>query len=503
VNRLLPVIARAAGHGSTVAVDGPDGTWGHDDLLRASADLAAVFLDGHNDLDGERVAFLVEPGGRFVAVLWGIWRAGGIAVPLALSHPTPELDHVIGDSGASIVVVDPALADRVETIVTSRGIRVVEPPANVAPAARAEGGGTPVLPDVDEGRKALMVYTSGTTGRPKGAVHTHRGIRANIEVLVEAWGWSPDDRTLLVLPLHHVHGLVNVVCCALWSGARCDMLPRFDEAATFERISAEELTVFMAVPTIYARLVSAWDSADDDAGAAFSAGCRAMRLMVSGSAALPVSTLMRWREISGHTLLERYGMTEIGMALSNPLDGERRPGHVGTPLPGVEVRLVDDTGRPAPPGEPGEIEVRGPNVFLEYWGRPDATDAAFNDGWFRTGDTAVVADGAYRILGRNSVDILKVAGYKVSALEVEDVLRDHPAVGDCAVVGLPDDVLGQRIAVAAVAAPGATIDPDEIRAWARERMASYKVPHVVLPVPALPRNSMGKVTKPNVSTLFG
>jgi malonyl-CoA/methylmalonyl-CoA synthetase len=231
-------------------------------------------------------------------------------------------------------------------------------------------------------------------------------------------------------------------------------------------------------------------------------GCRRLRLMVSGSAALPVSVLERWREISGHTLLERYGMTEIGMALSNPLEGERRPGHVGVPLPGAEVRLVDEAGAPVAEGVPGEIEVRGPSVFREYWRRPEVTRDSFRDGWFRTGDMAVVENGYYRILGRSSVDILKTGGYKVSALEIEEVLLTHPAIAECAVVGKEDEEWGERVCAAVVLRPDTTLSRDEIRAWTAERLAPYKLPREIRAVEALPRNAMGKVTKADVKKLF-
>jgi malonyl-CoA/methylmalonyl-CoA synthetase len=224
--------------------------------------------------------------------------------------------------------------------------------------------------------------------------------------------------------------------------------------------------------------------------------------MVSGSAALPVQTLARWREITGHTLLERYGMTEIGMALSNPLRGERHPGSVGAPLPGVEVRLVDEEGTSVSDGTPGEIEVRGPNVFTEYWGRPDATRDAFRDGWFRTGDVAVREDGAYRILGRTSVDIIKTGGFKVSALEIEEVLRTHPAIAECAVVGVSDEAWGERVSAAVELRQGAALSLDDLQQWAKLQLAPYKIPRALQQVSALPRNAMGKVVKPEVAGLF-
>jgi malonyl-CoA/methylmalonyl-CoA synthetase len=224
--------------------------------------------------------------------------------------------------------------------------------------------------------------------------------------------------------------------------------------------------------------------------------------MISGSAALPVSVLEKWRAISGHTLLERYGMTEIGMGLSNLLHGQRRPGHVGTPLPGIEVRLVDEEGDEVSSGTPGEIEVRGPGVFAEYWGRPVATEQAFRDDWFRTGDVAVIEDGSYRILGRNNIDIIKTGGEKVSALEIEEVLLTHPGIAECAVVGVPDEEWGERVAAVVVTRCETELTLEELRAWARERLAVYKVPSRLRVVDSLPRNAMGKVIKPEVARLF-
>jgi malonyl-CoA/methylmalonyl-CoA synthetase len=224
--------------------------------------------------------------------------------------------------------------------------------------------------------------------------------------------------------------------------------------------------------------------------------------MVCGSAALPVPLLEAWRTATGHVLLERYGMTEIGMALSNPLHGPRRPGTVGRPLPGVEVRLVDDAGRPAAAGESGEIEVRGGNVFLEYWGRPSETAAAFRDGWFRTGDIASCRDGVYSILGRSNIDIIKTGAYKVSALEIEQELLGRDDVEECAVVGVPDDEWGERVAAAVKWRAGAGASLEELRAWCKERLAVYKVPSRLLAVPELPRNAMGKVVKKDVAALF-
>jgi malonyl-CoA/methylmalonyl-CoA synthetase len=333
-------------------------------------------------------------------------------------------------------------------------------------------------------------------------VTTHENITAQVTALVGAWQWTSDDKILLFLPLHHVHGIINVVCCALWSGATCEMLPRFEAEAVWNRIAGGGMTLLMAVPTIYVRLISAWEAALPERQAVLSHACAKLRLMVSGSAALPVSTLNRWKQISGHTLLERYGMTEIGMALSNPLEGERVPGSVGISLPGVEVQLVDEHGEMVAADASGEIEVRGPSVFKEYWGKPEATEKSFRDGWFRTGDVAVIENRRYRILGRMNIDILKTGGHKVSALEVEEQLREHPAIAECAVVGVPDPEWGERVGAAIVMRDSKTLNLESLRAWAKERLAAHKIPSRLLLIDALPRNAMGKVTKPAILELF-
>ena len=261
------------------------------------------------------------------------------------------------------------------------------------------------------------------------------------------------------------------------------------------------MTLFMAVPTIYLRLIQAYDKADQAQQVTWSDAASRLRLMVSGSAALPVPTLERWLSITRHTLLERYGMTEIGMALSNQLS-DRRPGHVGIAMPGVEVRLVDDEGVTIVHDDvPGEIQVRGPSVFSTYWNLPDATRDTFTGDWFRTGDVAVVTDGSYRILGRASTDIIKTGGEKVSALEVEEIYRTHGAIADCAVVGIPDAEWGERVC-AAVVSDAPTLTADDLRSWGKEQLAAAKVPTRFAFVAELPRNTMGKVTKADVTKLF-
>lgn len=463
------------------------------------------------DLEGVRVGFLMRPGFEYVVTQWAIWRAGGIAVPLCPDHPDRELEYVIDDADCSALVGAGETGRRIEGASRERGIPFHDVARANGDAVAPDSG---PLPRITEDRPAMILYTSGTTGRPKGVVTTHGQIRAHIRSLLDAWKWERDDRILHVLPLHHTHGIVNALCCPLAAGAAVEFGGSFESTAVWERLASGDISVFMAVPTIYAKLLSAWDAADGAARHRWSRGAHALRLMVSGSAALPVPVFERWEEITGQRLLERYGMTEIGMGLSNPYDGERRAGTVGQPLPGVGLRLVQPTTgavlaegvEALDPGESGEIQVRGPMVFSEYWRRPEETAAAFSDGWFLTGDEAVLEDGYYRLLGRRSVDILKSGGYKISAIEIEELLRTHPDVRDCAVVGIPDEDWGERVAAAVIPEPAAKGPPDalpeRLDPWVRERLARYKVPRAWLCVGDLPRNAMGKVRKPAVQALF-
>ncbi len=493
---LIPLFEHAVGHRNATAVIDDSGQYSYRELLNLSSGIAAGLLAGSVDLAEQRIAFLFPPGVGYVSALWGIWRAGGVAVPLGLTHPTPELEYVLDDTEASTLLVDTSLIDRVSQLAQDRGLRLLHSNDHALQASTLD------LPDLSIDRRAMILYTSGTTSRPKGVVSTHANIQAQVESLVAAWQWTENDHILHALPLHHIHGIINVLTCSLWAGAKCEILPQFDSARVWERIAQGGLTLFMAVPTIYSKLIAAWADTSAPRQAAMSFGCTAMRLMVSGSAALPVTTLERWHTISGHVLLERYGMTEIGMALSNPLTGERVPGHVGMPLPNVEVRRLNEQGSPASDDQPAELEVRGPTVFQKYWNQPEATAKAFRDDWFRTGDVTVVQNGVYRILGRNSVDIIKTGGYKVSALEIEEVLRTHPDIQECAVVGIDDPEWGQRVAACLVLTGTAEMSLETLRQWTKERLASYKVPSCLKTVDALPRNAMGKVQKPVIVRLF-
>jgi malonyl-CoA/methylmalonyl-CoA synthetase len=493
----IPLVDRAFLHRDRIALIDGDGSYTYGDLLDASEHVASSLLDGRADLQEARVAFIVPPSFAYVSTLWGIWRGGGIGVPLCVSHPAPELAYVIQDADAEIIVAHPDYIEMLEPVAKKQSRSLLSLTDFASQAVPS------TLPGLVERRRAMLIYTSGTTGKPKGVVTSHGNVRAQIEPLVQSWGWQQDDRILGILPLHHVHGIINVLCCALWSGACCELMEKFSPEAVWDCFVTKDYSLFMAVPTVYVKLIGAWENSDPEIQREMARACRKMRLMVSGSAALPVSVFEKWRTMTGHTFLERYGMTEIGMGLSNPLEGERRPGYVGVPLPGVSVRLVEDSGRVIESeGIPGELQVKGDNVFSEYWRRPEETRKSFSEGWFLTGDTVVVEDGYYRILGRNSVDIIKTGGYKVSALEIEEVLRTHSAIRECAVVGVADDEWGERVAAAVVLKPGQIIALDELRSWAKPLIAPYKVPSLLAVVDDLPRNAMGKVTKPDVKHMF-
>jgi len=483
----VPLPDRIAGHGGRLAIVDPAGEWTFATVDDGAVHLATALAVEH----GDRVAVLCTPGHDIVTAVLACWHAGAIAVPLHPPNPDAELAYVLDDSGAAAIVASPTHRDAAVRLAASAGIPVVD----VAAAGLVHR----LSPRLDH--PALMIYTSGTTGRPKGVVHTHRSLAAMVDGMIDAWAWSAADRTVLVLPLNHVHGLINVTFTALAIGACCEAPGGFDASSVWERFGSGDITVFMAVPTVYARLTAAWESADEETRSRWSAGAAGMRLMVSGSAALPVSTLEHWRQLTGHTLLERYGMTELGMVLSNTLE-RRVPGHVGEPMPDVEVRVVDETGADCPDGQPGELLVRGTQVFAGYWERPDATAEAFVDGWFRTGDVGVHEPGGYRLLGRSSVDIIKTGGEKVSALEIEETYRTHPDIADCAVVGLDDVEWGQRVVLAAVPAPDTAPHGDTLRSWGKERLAAAKVPTRFVFVHELPRNTLGKVVKGEVAKLF-
>jgi len=487
------IFEKAQHYSSNVAIIDHGVRYTYRQLLDQSDSMATLLLP-NEPTSTSQVAFMVNPGFDYVAVQWGIWRSGAMAVPLCLSYPLPSLQYVLEDAQVTQLVVSPEYETLLRDYCDASGIMIhVLGKSSLPPAGQ--------LPLVTPDQPALMLYTSGTTSQPKGVVLSHDNLNAQVENLIEAWKWTASDHIINVLPLHHVHGVVNVVGCALYVGARLSFLPQFSPQELFRAFLEDGLTLFMAVPTIYYKLIAYWETLTEQEQLALTTAMKQFRLMVCGSAALPVTTMEKWQRISGHTLLERYGMTEIGMAISNPYEGERRAGFIGQHIPGVEVRLVDEEDQLVTAGTMGEIHVRGRNVFRQYWNRPEQTLEAFtHDGWFRTGDMAIVENDYYRITGRSSVDIIKSGGYKISALEIEELLRTYPGIGDVAVIGFPDEEWGEKVMAALVV--NTSVEIDQLNGWIREKMPAYKTPKKYLIVEDLPRNAMGKVVKNEVKLLF-
>ncbi len=494
----IPILEKIEGYGGKTAITDSAGDCSYSDLSDMSLRAAHALQEfcGLHDLKEGCVAFIFPKGRQYAALKLGIWRAGGVSVPLCTTHPAKEIEYVIENTSPLAVVCHPNFSDKLMNICSDKGVDFLcgneafasEPPSS--------------LPDVSPSRRAMIIYTSGTTSRPKGVVTTHANIDAQINAMVKAWEWTDSDSVLNVLPLHHLHGILNLLLCPLKVGARCEMAD-FEACEVWNRFMCGGINVFMAVPTIYAKLAEFWENAPADEKKSMSDACGAMRLMVSGSAALTVKLSGKWQTISGHALLERYGMTETGMILSNPLKGKRKPGFVGRPMPGVEARLFDERGLAPAPGEPGEIRVKGRGVFLEYWRNPEATGRAFSDGWFKTGDVAALdPDGYFQMLGRESVEIIKTGGYKVSALEVEREILEKDGISECAVVGVADEVWGQRIAAVVRLEDGKALSPDELRNWLKPRLAHYKIPSLLKTVDQIPRNALGKVLKPELSRIW-
>uniref|UniRef100_A0A8C7WCC3 Malonate--CoA ligase ACSF3, mitochondrial n=1 Tax=Oncorhynchus mykiss TaxID=8022 RepID=A0A8C7WCC3_ONCMY len=545
-----PVFSRAQVYRDKLAIVDDSGSHSYRDLYGSSRGLAGrikAALDcPSGDLQGKRISFLCANDASYTVAQWASWMCGGTAVPLYREHPPSELEYIISDSQSSLLVAGQPYADTMEPLAHRLGLPYLQLPPTSSLSSLLETPENQPEPGITDWaqRPAMIIYTSGTTGRPKGVLHTHSNIQAMVQGLVSEWGWSRDDVILHTLPLHHVHGIVNKLLCPLWVGATTVMLPTFQPQKVWEVLlssKAPMVNVFMAVPTIYSKLIQHYEQhfTQPRVQDFVRAACKErIRLMVSGSSALPQPTLLRWEEITGHTLLERYGMTEIGMALSNPLKGPRIPGThththththtpltttiflcaVGVPLPGVEVRIVmtnatsttiaegnsrETQVRPGLEGKEGELMVRGDQVFTEYWNKPEATRESFTeDGWFKTGDTAVYKNGVYWIMGRTSVDIIKSGGYKISALEVERHLLAHPDITDVAVIGARDATWGQKVTAVVQLKRGRSMTLSELKTWAREHMAPYTIPTGLVLVEEMPRNQMGKVNKKDLLKHF-
>lgn len=495
--------------------------------------LSTLYVDRLSALGvrrGDRVAIFAETCPEIVAAFVGHLEAGVVHVPVNTRYKADEARHILEDSGAVAVLVGgdgEECGDVLKELLRSKrppqlqhviGLREVfpaDPPrgaASSSPSSPSKKSSLPSSPSeqvfpFSDDDPALLIYTSGTTGKSKGVALSYRALEANTRAVMELWRFTERDRLLLALPLFHVHGLCLGVAGALLTGFTLLLEEHFEAARVVDAFATGGATAFMGVPTMYVRLLEYLETHPEGAEA-----LRQARLFTAGSAPLPEADFLAFREKTGHAILERYGMSETLFTLSNPHDGERRPGTVGLPVPGCSVRLVDDEGREPATGELGEIQVKSSGMMSAYWGRPDETRAAFRDGWFLTGDVARRdADGYVTIVGRSSVDIIKSGGFKISAREIEDVLRRHPAVKDAAVVGLPDRVWGQRVAAAVVLhATDAVALPDgsdsvcaEVAAFAAKHLADYKKPREVRAVPELPRNALGKVQKHLLAKSFG
>jgi malonyl-CoA/methylmalonyl-CoA synthetase len=471
MRELLPAVI-GGGDGEAVAAGGASMSYGR---LRDAASAVGAGL-----APGEHVAVWAQPSFETCVAVVGALLGGAVAVPVNPGIGSRELEHVLGLTRPRRVLAAPG----------------AELPGALGSLERADvdldATGRPLRPEPDPEAPAVVFFTSGTTGRPKGAVIPRRALAANLDAQAAAWAWTPADVLTHGLPLYHVHGLVLGVLGALRIGGRVHHVGWFSPEAIAAELAADA-TMLFAVPTMHRDLA---DAAERDGSVAAAIG-RA-RLVVSGSAPLPTRDWRRIERATGQRIVQRYGLTETLMNCAVPASSGRPPGTVGPPLPGVEVGLIGGGGTPVDDSEDptGEVAVRGPNVFLGYLHDPDATSRAVHDGWFHTGDVAARdRDGWFRILGRRDVDLIKTGGHRVGAGEVEDALLDHPAVVEAAVTGEPDDRLGQRVVAWVVLDPERTATADELTDHVAATLATFKRPREVRFVEGLPRNDMGKVVK--------
>lgn len=467
-------------HGTLPALEFGGRVFPYQELARLSSRFAAG-LRAYRVGPGDAVAVRAGNCPELVIALLGNLSAGAIHVPVNPAFTEEETRHILADSGARLVVA-PAGAD----CPYDRHVSFED--------VLAAGGTAPTrAPEPDEDSIALLLYTSGTTGRSKGVELSVGSVLANLGSVARLWRISESDRVLVALPLFHVHGLGLGLIGPLLSGATVLLEKRFDAGAVAEAFAGRRATVFMGVPTMYVRLLEHLEKSPADALALSKA-----RLFTSGSAPLSAADFSAFRAATGHAVLERYGMTETLFTLSNPYEGERRPGSVGFPVPGCEVRVVDDDRRDLPDGTDGELLVRSSGLMTRYRNRPEETAAAMHEGWFVTGDVATrAADGYVTLHGRKSVDFVKSGGYRISAREIEDLLSRHPGVKEVAVVGLPDRVWGERVAAAVIPAPGASHAgiAEALRDLAAEGLAPYKQPREIVVLDEFPRTPLGKVRK--------
>jgi len=491
------LVGNLAGHASRTAIETSTAQqFTYDDLDRHAGHLVNV-LASCGVVPGDRVAVQVEKSPQAVFLYLACLRAGAVYLPLNGAYTRDETDYFIGDAEPKVMICQPDRYSEMAGLCGARGTPHVLTLGSAGEGSLIEKSyemPTTFPTAATSGDDlAAIVYSSGTTGKPKGAMLTHHNLLSNVQALVEAWGFTDQDVLLHVLPLFHVHGLFVALHCALLSRARLLILPRFDARQICALLP--RATVFMGVPTYYTRLLAQ--------GQFNQKICDSMRLFVSGSAPLLTDTFEQFERRSQHRILERYGMTETNMNTSNPLEGPRLAGSVGKPLPGIEVRIADQRDQPLDAGAVGEIQVRGPNVFRGYWRRPELSHSAFtSDGFFRTGDLGCVdANGYFSIVGR-SKDLIISGGYNVYPKEVEDCINLLEGVQESAVIGMPHPDFGEAVMAIVVARAGAAVDTEAIKPLLRRCLASYKLPKLVALAEELPRNTMGKVQKNRLREMY-
>ena len=461
----------------------------------------AAMLQAEGIGKGARVAVQLTKRMEFLYLHFAVLSVGAITLPLNPEYREGEVGYFLSDSGSSLYVTDAERFRRAAGAIRDlKGVRTL-----LVDDVVVEGAGS--LPDrlarapsrfrrtypTGGGDVAMICYTSGTTGRSKGAMITHRNLVSNMLALSDAWEWTEKDVLLHVLPLFHVHGLNVATHGSLYAGSTIVMHGKFEPRIAWEALEKERCTLLMAVPTIYQRLMGEWEKLERKPD------LRGMRVFISGSAPLADNLFHRFESATGFRILERYGMTETGMNTSNRIDpAHRKAKSVGDPLPGVRIRVVGSDGKDVRPGDVGEVWIRGDNVFPGYWGMPDKTRESFVEGWFRSGDLGYQDpnDGGRLYLVGRAKELIISGGYNVYPKEVENVLESHEAVKESAVVGLADEEFGEKVAAVVVLKDGrGSVAPEDLAAHCRERLASYKCPREIAVVPELPRNAMGKILK--------
>ena len=479
-----------------IAITDKERSYSYQELMEISDLLSSGLLLNTSDLKEKRVGLFINPSFDYVATLWGIWKAGGVSVPLNLSATINELTHYIKETNINLIVVDSENKKKLAKFVVKKKIELKTPKELIQKTKQT-------LPKITLERRAMILFTSGTTNKPKGVVSTHLNIESQVNCLVKAWEWRRNDFIPVFLPLHHIHGIINSLLCPLWVGGKVDIIGAFQTEKVVKAIMKNDYSVFTAVPTIYFSLIEKLETMKGKDLIILKEKLRRMRLMMSGSSALASEIHKKWTKLTGQILLERYGMTEIGMAIANPLIGRRKSGFVGVPLPKVKIKLIDENQTLIKKEKvPGEIICKGPQVFLEYWNKPQLTKDSFKGGWFKTGDIAQLEEGYYKILGRKSIDVINSGGIKISALEIENLLLKHRYIKECSVIGIPNKKWGEMVVAILVTEKDKSLTLKELKDWSKKRISSYKIPKKIKILKNLPKNSLGKVIKKDLTTNF-